>query len=91
MRSTTGCSRLLATRSAHVGSACGPRLQLLLICAGAVALVVSSALLSAGGLATNAVNWARIIVEVSNLFGVLVVTSVGAWIGRKVTTPARVA
>ena len=60
------------------------RVELLLICAGAVALVVSSALMSTGGLGTNAVNWARIIVEVANLLAVLVVTGVGVWIGRKV-------
>jgi hypothetical protein len=58
--------------------------ELLLVCLGAVALVVSSALLSTGGLNAGAVNWVRIIVEVANLLAVLAVASVGAWIGRKV-------
>jgi len=60
------------------------QIELLFVCLGAVALVVSSALLSTGGLSANAVNWARIIVEVANLLAVLAVASVGAWIGRKV-------
>ena len=60
------------------------QVELFLICAGAVALVVSSALLSTGGVSANSVNWARIIVEVANLLAVLAVTGVGAWIGRKV-------
>jgi hypothetical protein len=61
------------------------QVALLLVCAGAVAQVVSSALLSTGGVAANAVNWARIIVEVANLLAVLAVAGVGAWIGRKVS------
>ena len=49
-----------------------------------MALVVSSALLSTGGISANAVNWARIIVEVANLLAVLSVAVVGVRIGRKV-------
>jgi len=61
------------------------QVEFLLVCAGAGALVVSSALLSTGGISANAVNLARIIVEVANLLAVLAVAGVGAWIGRKVT------
>jgi len=57
---------------------------LLLVCAGAAALVVSSALLSTGGVGANSVSWAPVIVEVANLLAVLAVAGVGAWIGRKV-------
>ena len=60
------------------------QIELLLVCLGAVALVVSSALLSTGGLSANAVSWARIIVEVSNLLAVVVVAGAGTWIGRRV-------
>jgi hypothetical protein len=60
------------------------QIELLLICLGAVALVVSSTLLSTGGLSANAVSWARIIVQTANLLAVLAVASVGVWIGRKV-------
>jgi hypothetical protein len=60
------------------------QIELLLICLGAVALVVSSTLLSTGGLSANAVSWARIIVQTVNLLAVLAVASVGVWIGRKV-------
>ena len=57
---------------------------LFLVCAGAAALVASSALLSTGGVSANSVNWARIIVEVANLLAVLAVAAVGVWIGRKI-------
>jgi len=60
------------------------QVELLLVCAGAVALVASSALLSTGGISANAVDWARIIVEVANLVAALAVAGVGVWIGRKV-------
>ncbi len=60
------------------------QVALLLICAGAVALVVSSALLSTGGVGTNSVDWARVVVEAANLLAVVVVTGAGIWIGRKI-------
>jgi hypothetical protein len=60
------------------------QIELLVICLGAGALVVSSALLSTGGLSASSVNWALIIVQAANLLAVLAVASVGIWIGRKV-------
>ncbi len=57
---------------------------LVLVCAGAAALVASSALLSTGGVSANPVNWARIIVEGANLLAVLALAGVGIWIGRKI-------
>jgi len=62
----------------------GTHIALLVNCAGAVALVVSSALLFTGGVGGNPVNWGRTIVEVANLLAVLAVTGVAVWIGRKV-------
>jgi hypothetical protein len=60
------------------------QVALLLICAGAVALVVSSTLLSTGGVNSNSVDWARVVVEAANLLAILVVAGAGIWIARKV-------
>ena len=60
------------------------QVALLVNCVGAVALVVSSALLFTGGVSVNPVNWARTVVEVANLLAVLAVTGVAVWIGQKV-------
>lgn len=60
--------------------------ELLLICAGAVALVVGSVLLSTGGGGdANPVDWSRTIVAVADLLAVVVVAGTGAWVGRKTT------
>jgi hypothetical protein len=60
--------------------------ELLLLCAGAVALVVGIVLQSIGvGSNADAVDWARIVIEVASLLAVLVVAGAGAWIGRKIT------
>ena len=62
------------------------RAALLLVCAGAATLVVGSIVLSTGGDGgVNSVDWSRTIVEMANLLAVLVVASVGVWIGRRIT------
>jgi hypothetical protein len=61
------------------------QVALLLICAGAVALVVSSTLLSTGGVNSNSADWARVVVEAANLLAIVVVAGAGIWIARKVT------